>query len=79
MTRQPFYAVRIVIRDADGQTSTRDYVRGETRMSREKFSAFALGDMICLVSSPGDTITWNAHEISWETVKENREYHHTTH
>lgn len=80
MTRQPFFAVRVTIAHADGSTSTRDYVRGETRMGRARFEAFALGDLLMLVTKPGsDPISWSVTPVTFATVQENRQFHHTTH
>lgn len=79
MKRQPFYAVRVVVRQADGSTATRDYVRGETRMSVDRFSQWALGNLLSLVSTGDAPITWAVHSIEPATVHENRRYHHTTH
>ena len=78
---QPFFAVRVSIyNQEDGTVSTRDYVRGETRMGQQRFAAFALGDMQMLVNPEGSVQnTWLVTEIDFNTVKENRQYSHTTH
>lgn len=76
--RQPFYAVRVVIQ-AETETYTRDYVRGEQRMGRSAFDSYALGHMLRLVSERDQWVKWDIHEIDFNTVRENRQYHHTTH
>lgn len=79
-TRQPFYAVRVVVTHVDtGSTSTRDYVRGERRMSRDAFASFALGDLLNLVTEPGEAVTFKVEEVDFPTVAINRQYNHTTH
>jgi hypothetical protein len=79
MKRQPFYAVRIVIRHAEGSTSTRDYVRGDMHIGRSAFDSFALGDMIrTCTDTGGEPFTWEIHQVDFATVAENRRYH-TTH
>ena len=77
--RQPFYAVRVVVTHDDGSSSQRDYVRGETRMGRDTFGQFALGNMLSLVSDGSTPVLWTVEAIDFETVRENRQYHHTTH
>lgn len=78
MTTQPFYAVRVVLYHADGSSSQRDYVRGDQHMGRAAFAAFALGDMLLLTDSHHD-VSWTVTEVDFETVRQNRLYHHTTH
>jgi hypothetical protein len=85
---QPFFAVRVVVHH-EGGSSQRDYVRGETRMSKQRFASWALGDMIALVTmrpqrdgtwfSDDEITEWSVTEIDPQTVHENRRYSHTTH
>lgn len=66
---QKFYAVRVTVTDVHGGiTSERDYVRGNKRMSRDDFDSFAIGDMIRLVTSPGDQIVVTCEPIGLEAV-----------
>jgi hypothetical protein len=90
MNRQKYFAVRVVIIHEDGSSTQRDYVRGETRLGRDKFAAWALGDMLSLVTGhqrpeqgadwSGEPIQrWRVYEVTGEQVAENRRFHHTTH
>ena len=79
MKLQPFFAVRVVITHDDGSSTQRDYVRGETRMSVDRFGQWALGNMLALVSDGETPITWTIEAIDFETVRQNRMYHHTSH
>lgn len=77
---QPFYAIRVVIRNTgSGETFTRDYVRGERRMGRSAFDSYALGNMLRLVTTGTTPVTWEIHEVDFAQVTENRKFHHTTH
>lgn len=87
---QPFFAVRVVIKWSDGNSTERDYVRDSSHhVGRAAYEAFAVGDLIGLVSGgfvkPTDYtrqqgIRWiTVEEISMATVIENRKYHHTSH
>lgn len=76
---QPFYAVRVVVREVGGSVYTRDYVRGQQHIGIDAFGQFALGNMLALVNGDGTPITWEVHAITPATVQENRKYHHTTH
>jgi hypothetical protein len=80
MKTQPFYAVRVVVVDADAQHYQRDYVRGEMRVGKSHFDSWALGHMIRTVSAPGSTILeWRIQPVDYGNVVENRQYRHTTH
>lgn len=57
-----FYAVRVVIEDDAGSTYTRDYVRGERHMGRERFAAWALGDLLTLIDVPA--YRWTIEEVT---------------
>ena len=80
MTRK-FFAVRVVLADDNGSTYSRDYVRGEMRLGKQAFTAYAVGDFIGLVSEG----TWagfepvGVTELYPEQVIANRKYQHTTH
>lgn len=85
---QPYFAVRVVLRYSDGSTAQRDYVRGHTRMGRERFTAWSLGDMLILVTEaqldadkPAEVNleSFSVFEIDFSTVAENRTYRHTSH
>lgn len=75
---QPFYAVRVAVYTPNG-TETRDYVRGEWRISKDKFASFALGDMIHLTSRPSnDSVRWLVTEVTGHQVYEGARYEHTS-
>lgn len=83
MNRQPFYAVRVVLTDKGGSSFQRDYVRGETRMGKDSFNRWALGDFIYVIGGAhmdGDFLdTYKIIEIDGAAVAENSRYKHTTH
>jgi hypothetical protein len=63
MTSQPFYAIRVTLYDETGSIVERDYVRGETRMGRARFAAFALGDLILITRGDSSIENWFRHDI----------------
>lgn len=77
MTRQPFYAIRVTVYTPT-DTFTRDYVRGEQHVGTVAFDSFALGDLLTLTDSTTN-VTWAIAPLSFEQVRDNRKYHHTTH
>lgn len=83
--QQAYYAVRVVIYHASGGSAQRDYVRGNKRMGKAAFDAWALGDLLTLTqygyesATDADPVTWTIEEIDAHTAQENRQYHHTTH
>lgn len=79
MKRQPYFAVRVVIRHADGGTSTRDYVRGSRHMGRDTFTSFAVGDMISLCVASGDMFRVETFEVGPVDVMTAERYEHLTH
>jgi hypothetical protein len=79
MPQQPFYAIRVVVTDEFGSVATRDYVRGQWHVSKDKFDAFAMGDLIRLTTGPDTEIKVRFTEVDFLTVQENRKYHHTSH
>ena len=72
MNKQPFYAVRVTITYDDGSISSRDYVRGETRMGQSRFASYALGDMMRLVTTGTSAVKWELRSITPDEVYENR-------
>lgn len=74
----PFFAVRVVI-EHDSGTSTRDYVRGNWSIGKDRFLAFAVGDMVRVVGGFDEVVKIRYEEVDFNTVRENRQYDHTTH
>jgi hypothetical protein len=83
--RSPFHAVRIVVVTDDASSYQRDYVRPDySNMGIARFNAWALGDMLLLVTGaplnePVTVTSFGVHEVTFEQVRQNRRYHHTTH
>lgn len=84
MTKQrPFYAVRVVVETIDdGSTVQQDFVRGESRMAKDAWDAFAIGTLVAMVMRgfPNEqpSIRVAIEQIDFETLRANRLYHHTT-
>ena len=89
MKTQAWYAVLVGVKDDAGNTYTRVYVRGEKRIGKAAFRAFALGDMLSTVndrqydglaewSSLGIT-GWSVQDVPPQYVQENRLYELTSH
>lgn len=67
---KPDFAIRIVVNYVDGSSASRNYVRpNNSRMGREAFRKFALGDMLALVMSGyTDTLTYTDAHIDFHSV-----------
>ncbi len=79
--------IRVVIK-TEGDSYQRDYVRGEEHIGYQRFVERSVGNLLLLVGhvSVDDeryempNITEIRYfEIDYDTVVENRKYHHTTH
>lgn len=73
MSKQPYFAVRVTVFHEGGSTTTRDYVRGNTRMGRAKFEAFAVGDLILLIA-PDGPFTVSVADVGLEAVADRHEF-----
>jgi len=75
MPDQPFFAVRVVVHYDNGGSTERDYVRGQQRMGKDRFAAFALGDLLMLTEA-GQTspVTWSITEIDSASLHQFRNH-----
>ena len=79
MEHRTFLAIRVVVDGPDG-LYTRDYVRHNDHEGRDRFIAWAVGDMLLTVGAvDGNPTKVRFEEISFDTVVENRKYGHTSH
>jgi hypothetical protein len=81
LNRPKFFAVRVVLRDDHGQTYSRDYVRGDKHLGEAAFKSWAVGDFIGIITDGeyrGIRLV-SVEEVDGEIVRQNRQYHHTTH
>lgn len=67
-TQQPPFAVRVVLTHEDG-TTERVYVRGNTRMGKSRFAAFALGDLL-LLTDIDPVLGWDVQEVPRDEIPE---------
>lgn len=75
-----WFAVRVtVLNQETGEVFTRDYVRGQQKIGQTRFVRFALGDMLLVCDLLDTSVRIRYEEVSFETVRENRVYGHTTH